>query len=131
MSHDEITLAAFLEALPNLDEQDLLAMSAAHHGIPPEVLELVRSTAGDVARAGGLLEELQALHITIAQWVGARHAQSRRYTGEGFTDRAVLNDVREQARPALLDAATALFLVEQLPREAFDTLVGPVDSVIG
>jgi len=126
-----LTLATYLEALPGLDEQQLMEISAVHRGIGAEALGVARSAAADVARAGGLLDELQALHITIAQWVGARYAKSRRYTGEGFNDPPVLIDLREQARPALLDAATALFLVDRLPRDAFDALVGPVDSVIG
>ena len=134
MSHDEITLERFLRVLPGLDIEQLLAISAAHDGLDDAALVRARSAAGDVARAEGLLDELRALHGTIVQWAASEGSQSRLYTREGLFENAsmgMLHDTREQARPALLDAATALFLVEHLPREAFDTLVGPVDSVIG
>lgn len=131
MSDDELTLEAFLRILPALDSQQLLAISAAHEHAGREAIERARAAAGDLARDGGVLEELQALQGTIAQWVGSRMAQSRRYTGEGLADDPILLDVREQARPALLDAATALFLAERLAHDHRDALLGPVDSVIG
>ena len=126
-----LTLESYLQVLPALDEQQLLAISAAHRAIDGASLEAARASAAEIARSGKVLDELQALQSTIAQWIGSRYAASRRYTGEGLTDPPMLIVVREQARPALPDAATALFLVEQLPQEAFETLVGPVDSVVG
>lgn len=128
---DELTLERFLRILPGLDGEQLLAISAAHaHGRGP-ALEDARQAAADLARADGLLDELQALQGTIIQWSAAQLAPSSRYTGERPLDLPLLADLREQARPALLDAATALFLVERLPRDAFDALVSAVDSVVG
>lgn len=128
---DELTLERFLRVLPSLDSEQLLAISAAHAHGRGRALEDARQAAADIARADGLLDELQALQGTIIQWAGAQLASSSRYTGERPLDLPLLADLREQARPALLDAATGLFLVERLPREAFETLVAAVDSVVG
>ena len=132
MSDDErLTLERFLREMPTLDAQQLLAIAAAHQHVGREALEGAREAAGLLARSNGGLEDLQALHGTIAQWVGAHHSRTRQFTMEGLTDDPFLIDCREQARPALLDAATALFLEERLSSEDRDALLGPVDSVIG
>ena len=127
---DGLTLERYLQLLPDLNEEQLLAISAAHRGAGAAALEQARGEAADIARGERLLDDLQALHVTIAQWIGARYAKSRRYTGEGFADPAMLIDLREQARPALLDAATGLFLIERLSRASLEMLVGPVQTVI-
>ena len=128
---DELTLERFLRELPALDSEQLLAISAAHEQARGEALKRAREHAADVAREAGLLDELRALQGTIVQWTTGPLADSRRYTGEGYLDNRVLGDLREQARPALLDAAAALFLVERLQHDNRDALLGPVQSVIG
>jgi hypothetical protein len=125
-----LTLERYLRELPALDAQQLLAISAAHANAGREAIERAREAAAERARADGLLEELQALQGTIAQWIGSRMARSRRYTGEGLVDDPMLQDVRDQARPALLDAAAGLFLADWLSPEDRDALVGPVESVL-
>jgi hypothetical protein len=132
MSDDgELTLERFLRIVPSLDGEQLLAISAAHAHGRGQALDDARQAAGDIARVDGLLAELQALHGTIIQWSAAQLAPSSRFTGERPLDLPLLADLREQARPALLDAATGLFLVERLPREAYEALVSAVDSVVG
>lgn len=132
MSDDgELTLERYLRVLPALDAEQLLAISAAHAEARGRGLEGAREAAAGVARAEGLLGELQALQATIIQWAAAQLAPSSRYTGERPLDLPMLADLREQARPALLDAATALFLHDLLAPADLDALLGPVDSVIG
>ena len=132
MTDDErLTLERFLRLLPGLDAEQLLAISAAHQDARGEALEQARSAAADLAREGGLLEELQGLQGTIVQWTSGPLANSRRYTLEAPLDDRVLGDLREQARPALLDAAAALFLEERLEPDDRNALLGAVDSVIG
>lgn len=131
MSDDQLTLERFLQAIPALDAQQLLAICAAHQGNDRDAVARARSAAADIARAEDALDDLQALQGTVIQWAAAQLAPSSRYTGERPMDLPVLADLREQARPALLDAATALFLEDLLPPAARDALLGPVDSVIG
>lgn len=128
---DELTLERFLRTLPALDGQQLMAISAAHAQGRGRPLEDARQAAAEVARAEDMLDELQALQGTIIQWAAAQLSSSSRYTGERPLDLPVLADLREQARPALLDAATALFLQELLAPADRDALLGPVESVIG
>jgi hypothetical protein len=81
-----------------------------------------------------VLDELHELHGTIVQWAASQGSYSRLWTREGAFDNPsvhVLHDVREQARPALLDAATALFLETWLSPADRLVLVDPVESVIG
>ena len=129
--HGGLTLERFLRELPALDAQQLLSISAAHEQAGREAVERAREAAAAIARRDGLLDELQALQGTIAQWISSRMARSRRYTGEGLIDDPMLQDVRDQARPALLDAAAGLFLTGWLSAEDRDALVGPVESVLG
>jgi hypothetical protein len=131
MSDDELSLERLLQVVPSLDAAQLLEISAAHQHVSRAVLAEARDAAADVARAEGLLEELQALQGTIIQWAAAQLAPSSRFTGERPMDLPVLADLRQQAQPALLDAATALYLGELLTDDDRDALLGPVDSVIG
>lgn len=125
-----LTLERFLRILPSLDAEQLLAISAAHQDIGRERIGRAREAAADLARAEGVLDELQALQGTIIQWAAAELAPSSRFTGERPLDLPMLADLREQARPALLDAATGLFLVELLEPEDRDALAGAVESVV-
>lgn len=127
---DELTLERFLREVPMLDAHQLLAICAAHEHVGREATERAREAAADLARAEGVLEELQALQGTIIQWAAARLAPSSRFTGERPLDLPLLADIRHQARPALLDAATGLFLADRLASADRDALVGPVESVI-
>ncbi|HEX2627222.1 MAG TPA: hypothetical protein VHL56_10000 [Candidatus Limnocylindrales bacterium] len=130
---DRLTLERFLRELPMLDMQQLLAISAAHEGASRDGLERAREAAGQLARAEGVLDELHELHGTIVQWTASEGAQSRIFTRQGAFERAeigMLHDVREQVRPALLDAATALFLEEWLSPADRLVLLDPVDSVM-
>lgn len=130
-SGGSLTLERFLRELPGLDVQQLLAISAAHEYVGRDAVERARGAAAELARADGVLEELQALHGTIIQWAAAQLAPSSRFTGERPLDLPLLADTRHQARPALLDAATALFLDERLTPADRLALVEAVDSVIG
>ena len=131
MSREEsLTLERFLREVPSLDVQQLLAISAAHEHVGREALEGAREAAATIARRDGLLDELQALQGTIIQWAAAQLAPSSRFTGERPLDLPLLADIRNQARPALLDAATALFLAGRLSPEDRDTLGGAVESIL-
>jgi len=131
MTDDELTLEGFLRVMPALDTEQLMAISAAYQHAGRDALERARAAAGAVARADGALEELQQLQATIIQWAASQLSPSRLYTGEGLGDNRILYELREQARPALLDAATALFLEARLTDADREALLGPVDSVIG
>ncbi|HJP89585.1 MAG TPA: hypothetical protein VJ850_11175 [Candidatus Limnocylindrales bacterium] len=130
---ERLTLERFLRELPSLDVQQLLAISAAHQGASREGLQRARAAAGDRARAEGVLDELHQLHGTIVQWSASQGSPSKIFTREGAFERAdvaMLHDVREQVRPALLDAATALFLEQWLSAADRLVLVDPVESVM-
>ena len=128
---EALTLERFLREVALLDAQQLLAISAAHRSVGREALEQAREAAAEIARSTSALDDLQALQGTIAQWIGAHNSRTRRYTMEGLIDDPFLIDCREQARPALLDAATALFLADRLAPDDRGALLGAVDSVIG
>jgi hypothetical protein len=130
---DRLTLERFLRELPSLDAQQLLAICAAHKHVGREATDRARAAAGRAARAGGILDELQDLHGTIIRWGTTQGGQSSLYTGQGVfesTEVKMLHDIREQARPALLDAATALFLEDRLDPADRLALVDPVESVL-
>jgi hypothetical protein len=129
-----LTLERFLRELPSFDAQQLLAICAAHENVGRAALERARAAAGDAARAEGILDELQDLHGTIIHWGAAQGGQSSLYTGQGVfesTTVKLLKDVRAQARPALLDAATGLFLEDRLDPVDRQALLDPVESVVG
>ncbi|HET7181061.1 MAG TPA: hypothetical protein VFI15_02405 [Candidatus Limnocylindrales bacterium] len=129
-----LTLERFLRELPSLDAQQLLAICAAHENVGRAALERARVAAGEAARTDGILDELQDLHGTIIHWGVSQGGQSSLDTGQGMfesTTVKVLHDVRAQARPALLDAATGLFLEDRLDPVDRQALLDPVESVVG
>ena len=129
-----LTLERFLRVLPGLDIEQLLAITAAHEGVDDGALTRARDSAGNAARSEGIIDELHDLHASIVQWTASQGSQSRLYTREGLFEApsvGMLHDVREQARPALLDAATALFLEHRLDPADRLALLDAVESVLG
>lgn len=127
----ELELKEFLDMLPFLEAADLLAVSAVYGGGDPEARAAARTTAAAVARERGLLDELGRLQGSIIQWAGTDISQSAAYTFAGVRPDQVLGDVRVDAVPALLDAATALLLKDALSAEDRTLLLEPIGAAIG
>src|SRR4051812_21604812 len=104
-------LEEFFRVLPYLDTWELLTMSAAYTNADPETRTAARADATLVARRQGKADELRTAHSTVVQWAGSDIPRSSLLTLERFHLREqVLGEVRRQAIPALVDAATALLL---------------------
>jgi hypothetical protein len=127
----ELDLKEFLDMLPYLEAADLLAVSAAYRAADPGAREAARATASGAARKRGLLDELGRLQGSIIQWAGSDIARSGAYTLAGVRPDQLLGDVRVDAVPALLDAATALLLEDGLSSDERALLLGPIGAAIG
>ena len=77
------------------------------------------------------MDELARLHSSIIQWAGADISPTSAFTMEGLRTNPMLGDVRVQAVPALLDAATALLLKEALTPDDRTALLEPIGAAVG
>ncbi len=127
----ELGLQEFLDMLPYLETADLMAVSAAYRGGDAEARDAARARAATAARARGLMDELGRLQGSIIQWAGTDISQSAAYTFAGVRPDRVLGDVRVDAVPSLLDAATALLLMDALSGEDRALLLEPIGAAIG
>ena len=127
----ELELDEFMRLLPVLDAADLMAISAAYQQADPGPREAARTVAAKVANHRGLIEDLGRLQSSIIQWAGSDISRSSAFTMEGLQTNPMLGDIRMQAVPPLLDAATALLLKTALPRDDRDALLEPVTGVVG
>ena len=123
-----LDLSEFLQLLPELGAAELLAISAAYQNTDRDVQEATREIAKKVARRRGVDRELAKLEGSIIQW--ATSDIPRAATFVGVRPDLVLEDVRVQAVPPLVDAATALLLDRELTEEQREVLLGPVSSAL-
>jgi hypothetical protein len=73
----------------------------------------------------GVSDELQRLQGHIVQWTGASGARSGLWTGGSPGRDLMLADLRRQAAPALMDAATAVVLGNALEERYREALLAP------
>jgi hypothetical protein len=126
-----LDLEAFLRLLPNLDASDLMAISAAYQQAEAEPRVAARGNASVVARQRGLGEELSRLQGSIIQWAGSDISRSSAFTLEALATNPMLGDLRIEAVPPLLDAATALLLHDGLAADEQALLLEPLGAAIG
>lgn len=127
----ELDLEEFLQLLPQLDAADLLAISATYEQADAVSRDAARAVASKVANFSGLIDELGRLQGSIIQWAGSDISRSSAFTLEGLQTNPMLGDIRVQAVPPLLDAATALLLRTALPLDQRELLLDPLRAAVG
>jgi hypothetical protein len=127
----DLDLEEFMRLLPHLDAADLMSISATYQHGDAVAREAARAAASAAAHERGLIDELGRLQGSIIQWAGSDISQSSAFTLEGLRTNPMLGDIRVQAVPPLLDAATALLLRDALNPEHGAVLLGPVGAAIG
>ncbi|MEO5703494.1 MAG: hypothetical protein ABIZ52_06160 [Candidatus Limnocylindrales bacterium] len=127
----ELDLEEFLRMLPLLEAADLMSISATYAQAGGEARDGARAAASTAARKRGLIDELGQLQGSIIQWAGSDISRSAAYTLAGARPDQMLGDIRVQAVPALLDAATALLLKDALPEEQRTLLLEPMSAAVG
>jgi hypothetical protein len=127
----EMDLEEFLRILPHLEAAELMAICAAYQNGDDEAREAARNAASAVAKKRRLGDELGHLQGSIIQWATSQISPSSLFTFEhvGPQDR-MLGDLRVQAVPPLLDAATALLVGRWLEADVRDALLEPWSSSI-
>ena len=126
-----IDLEEFLRLLPHLDAADLMAISAEYQQADGEARDAARASASTAANKRGLIDELGRLQGSIIQWAGADLSPTSAFTLEGLHTNPMLGDLRVQAVPPLLDAATALLLKDALADEERALLLEPLGAAVG
>lgn len=126
-----LDLDEFLRLLPHLEAADLMGISASYEQANPEARDAARAAASKVAKARGLIDELGRLQGSIIQWAGSDISRSSAFTLEGLQTNPMLGDIRIQAVPPLLDAATALLLKSALALEHREVLLEPLQGALG
>lgn len=127
----ELDLEEFIGLLPQLEAADLMAISATYQQADAQARDAARAAASEVANKRGLIDELGRLQGSIIQWAGSDISRSSAFTLEGLQTNPMLGDVRIQAVPPLLDAATALLLKGVLDDEHRRLLLEPLQSAVG
>ena len=126
-----LTLDEFMALLPHLDAADLLSISATYQHADAGARDEARAAASDIANKRGLIDELGRLQGSIIQWSGSDISRSSAFTLEGLQTNPMLGDIRIQAVPPLLDAATALLLENALAAEHREILLEPLSAAVG
>lgn len=126
-----IDLEEFMRLLPHLDAADLMSISATYQQADEVPRNAARAAASAVARQRGLLDELGRLQGSIIQWAGSDISRTSAFTLEGLQTNPMLGDIRIQAVPPLLDAATALLLRTSLAEEHREALMEPMSAALG
>ena len=126
-----IDLEEFMRLLPHLDAADLMSISATYQQADAQGRDAARAAASAVARERGLLDELGRLQGSIIQWAGSDISRTSAFTLEGLQTNPMLGDIRIQAVPPLLDAATALLLKTVLDEEHREVLLEPMSAALG
>ena len=132
--HDEtraLDLDEFLQLLPHLEAADLMAISATYQQADAVARDAARASASAIANKRGLIGELGRLQGSIIQWAGSDISHSSAFTLEGLQTNPMLGDIRVQAVPPLLDAATALLLGDALAEEHRSLLLEPLGAAVG
>jgi hypothetical protein len=127
----ELDLEEFLRMLPHLEAADLLAMSAAYQQADAAARDAARAAASSAAKDRRLGDDLARLQGSIIQWAGSDLSRTSAFTLEGLRTNPMLGDIRVQAVPPLLDAATALLLKDALSEEHRTSLIEPLGAAIG
>lgn len=127
----ELDLEEFLRLLPHLEAAELMAMSAAYQQADADARDAARIAASAAAKDRQLGEELTRLQGSIIQWAGSDLSTSSAFTLEGLRTNPMLGDIRVQAVPPLLDAATALLLKDALSAEERAALLEPLGAAVG
>jgi hypothetical protein len=126
-----LDLEEFLRILPHLDSADLLPISATYEQADAAVRDAARAAGSTAANRHGLIDELGRVQSSIIQWAGSDISRSSAFTLEGLQTNPMLGDIRVQAIPPLLDAATALLLKGALSAEQREVLLEPLGAAIG
>lgn len=126
-----IDLEEFMRLLPHLDAADLMSISATYQQADEGSRDAARAAASAVARQRGLIDELSRLQGSIIQWAGSDISRTSAFTLEGLQTNPMLGDIRIQAAPPLLDAATALLLKDALREEHREVLLEPLGAAVG
>lgn len=126
-----LNLEEFMRLLPHLDAADLMAISATYQQADAEARDAARTAASTAAKKRGLMDELGRLQGSIIQWAGSDISRSSAFTLEGLQTNPMLGDIRVEAVPPLLDAATALLLDRSLAEEHRDVLLEPLTATVG
>jgi len=124
-------LEEFLRLLPHLEAADLMAISATYQQADAAARDAARSAASEAARARRVGDELGRLQGSIIQWAGSDISRSSAFTLESLRTNPMLGDIRLQAVPPLLDAATALLLKDALAPEHRAVLIEPLEAAVG
>jgi hypothetical protein len=127
----DLDLSEFLRLLPHLDAADLMAISAAYEQADADARVAARAAASIGAKERDLGDELSRLQGSIIQWAGSDISQSSAFTLEALATNPMLGDLRLQAVPPLLDAATALLLGDALSEKQHETLIEPFGAAVG
>ena len=127
----ELDLQELMNLLPYLEAAELMAVSAAYQQADAVARARAREAASVGARKAGLMDELGRLHSSIIQWAGADISPTSAFTMEGLRTNPMLGDVRVQAVPALLDAATALLLNDAISADDRAVLLEPIGAAVG
>jgi hypothetical protein len=127
----QMDLDEFMRLLPHLDAADLMAISATYQQADAQARDAARAAASAAAKKRGLMDELGRLQGSIIQWAGSDISRSSAFTLEGLQTNPMLGDIRIEAVPPLLDAATALLLTKVLAEEHRDQLLEPLNAAIG
>jgi hypothetical protein len=128
---EPLDLEHFLRLLPNLGAEDLMAISAAYQQADAGPREAVRRAASDAARQRHLRDDLGRLQSSIIQWAGSDVSRSGAFTFADVHPDQMLGDLRVEAVPPLLDAATALLLKDGISDEQRAVLLEPLGAVVG
>jgi hypothetical protein len=126
-----LTLEEFMRLLPHLDAADLMAISATYQQADGDARDAARAAASTVANRRGLLDELGRIQGSIIQWAGSDISRTSAFTMESLQTNPMLGDIRIQAVPPLLDAATALLLDRSLAEEHREALLDPLTAAVG
>lgn len=126
-----INLEEFMRLLPHLDAADLMAISATYQQADPDARDAARAAASAVANRRGLIDELGRVQGSIIQWAGSDISRTSAFTMESLQTNPMLGDIRVQAVPPLLDAATALLLDRSLAEEHRELLLDPLTAAVG
>jgi hypothetical protein len=127
----DLNLDQFLDMLPHLEPADFMSVSAAYQQADAEERDAARVAASAAAKKSRLGDELSRLQGSIIQWAGSDIPQSGPLTfANPFRPDQLLGDLRVQAVPALLDAATVLLLGRALEEAARDTLLRPLWTAV-
>ncbi len=117
-------LDQLMSELAYLDRGQLLALAAAWRGGS----EAARIAAWDEVRAAlrrsRREKALEQARDMILRWATRPDAITGQEAGAGIAE-MLLTDVRRPAMPALIDAAAAILVADQLPADAWLVLIGP------